>query len=169
MFHVAPLPGLMKELKKVSMVYVTGDLVRPYTHVRLDLTSTPIKSCTFDLVYCSNVLEHIVDDVSAIAELYRVTKIGGLAIIQVPRRDGDTTLEDPSVTSPEERERLYGQYDHVRYYGRDVIGRLEAPGFEVQQCIMPDDLQMDPEEVTRYGMEKRELVFLCSKVDARPR
>ena len=86
-----------------------------------------------------------------------------MAIIQVPRKNVEKTEEDPSVTSPEERDRLYGQPDHVRHYGKDVKDRLERPGFKVEQFITPDDLEVTEEEIIRYGMGKRELIFLCHK------
>lgn len=163
MLHIAPLPGLMRRLEQKDMDYVTGDLLRPYTDIRLDLTRLPLESNTFDLIYCSNVLEHIPDDAAAISEMYRVMKPNSLAIIQIPRHDGPHTLEDPSVTSPEERERLYGQWDHVRHYGRDSNERLAKPGFCVQQCIMPDDLALSETQIAQFGLSKKEMIFVCLK------
>ena len=40
------------------------------------------------------------------------------------------TFEDASVTSPQERTRLFGQYDHRRIYGADYPDRLREAGFE---------------------------------------
>lgn|SRR5208337_471698 len=41
-------------------------------------------------------------------------------------------IEDPSITDPRERERRFGQFDHVRIYGPDYPQRLAAGGFEVE-------------------------------------
>jgi hypothetical protein len=42
------------------------------------------------------------------------------------------TFEDPGVVTPAERERVFGQHDHVRIYGRDLPGRWTAAGFDVE-------------------------------------
>ena len=65
----------------------------------------------------SHVLEHITDDRAAMRELRRILRPGGWAIVMVPIEHGrTTTYEDPSITTPEERERAYWQSDHVRLY-----------------------------------------------------
>ena len=163
MLHVAPEPSLENEIRKMSNIaYATVDL-HMGADVQVDLTNSPLDSDVFDLIYCSNVLEHIEDDASAILELYRMTKPHGLAIIQVPIK-GEKTLEDPTITSPEERDRLFGQFDHVRYYGRDVKLRFERAGFQVEECWMPDALGLSERQNERYGVAKRELVHMCYKL-----
>lgn len=84
----------------------------------------------FDGILCSHVLEHVPDDRRALGEFYRVLKPGGWAVLNVPI-EGETTMEDPSVDSPKERLRRYGQEDHVRLYGADYGQRLSAAGFQV--------------------------------------
>jgi hypothetical protein len=42
------------------------------------------------------------------------------------------TIEDVNITAPGDREKAYGQYDHVRIYGKDYIHRLESVGFKVE-------------------------------------
>lgn len=46
--------------------------------------ATGCASNTFDVVTCLDVLEHIPDDTKGIAEIYRILKPGGIAIIFVP-------------------------------------------------------------------------------------
>ncbi len=50
-----------------------------------DVTCLPFPDECFDLVICSEVLEHVADDRRAIAELVRVLKKGRLLAVSVPR------------------------------------------------------------------------------------
>jgi SAM-dependent methyltransferase len=127
--HVAPEAGLERRFRAIlGDRYVTTDLLREDVDYRTDLTATGFNDSAYDLIYCSNVLEHVENDRAAMSELYRVLAPGGLAIIQVPIR-GKTTLEDPSVVTPAERARVFGQADHVRYYGSDSADRRHAAVF----------------------------------------
>ena len=73
----------------------------------------------------------------------------------------DKTFEDPSVITPEDRERVFGQRDHVRIYGLDYKDRLEHVGFSVKV----DDYikQMSDDVVRKYGLMKDENIYFCSK------
>lgn len=42
------------------------------------------------------------------------------------------TYEDPTVVSDEDHRRHFGQSDHLRVYGRDLVDRLTRPGFTVE-------------------------------------
>jgi SAM-dependent methyltransferase len=107
------------------------DLTNPMADQRVDLTAMPFADESFDAVLCMHVLEHIPDDKSAMAELFRVLRPGGWAVLQVPLDLSGPTREDLTVTDPKERLRLYGQEDHVRLYGDDYPERLSAVGFRV--------------------------------------
>jgi ubiquinone/menaquinone biosynthesis C-methylase UbiE len=96
----------------------------------MSVTQTCFPSNAFDLVICSHVLEHVKADRPAIAELFRVTKPGGLAIIPVPIDWSSESTEEQQGLSPSERAELYGEADHVRKYGRDYLRRLKDAGFE---------------------------------------
>jgi ubiquinone/menaquinone biosynthesis C-methylase UbiE len=127
----------------------------------MDLTSIPLPAEQFDIIYCSHVFEHIPDDRQAMRELYRVLRKGGWAILQVPVLR-DTTFEDPSVTSPAERLRLFGQEDHVRVYGKDYRDRLAAVGFHV---TVDDFAATFPAAKRRYfGLMEGEAVHFCRKL-----
>jgi SAM-dependent methyltransferase len=130
--------------------------------VRCDLTALPLQAAAFDLIICYHVLEHIPDDRGAIRELARVLKPGGIAIVQVPRRGGVPTDEDP--TAPEEvRISRFGQHDHVRWYGDDFESRLRDGGL-VPTVVQPaKDLQ--PEEVERFGLIRDEELWICKRID----
>lgn len=110
---------------------------------KADLLTLPFGNNSFDAILCNHVLEHIPDDAKAMAELYRVLKPNGWAIIMVPLyKHLSKTFEDFSVTSPEERLRLFDQHDHVRKYALDIKDRLKKAGFEVTTYLldsMPED------------------------------
>jgi SAM-dependent methyltransferase len=53
--------------------------------VRGDALALPFADATFDLVIAAEILEHLPDDVAAVAELARVLRPGGLAAVTVPR------------------------------------------------------------------------------------
>lgn len=110
---------------------------------------------------CSHVLEHVNDDRQAMRELYRVLAPGGTAILLVPMSSRATTYEDPSITDPQERIRHFGQFDHVRLYGRDYADRLAGAGFNVEEFVFAD--QYGPEEVFRYGLMRGELMQVGTK------
>jgi ubiquinone/menaquinone biosynthesis C-methylase UbiE len=105
--------------------------------VKIDMTNIQYPDCSFDVVLCSHVLEHIPEDVKAMQELFRILSHGGWAILQVPiDRNRTETYEDFSITDPREREQHFGRYDHCRVYGADYRSRLESAGFEVVIEIM---------------------------------
>ena len=98
-----------------NIAYTSADLDSPLADVKMDVHEIPFDDNTFDVVFCNHVMEHVDDDIKAMSEIYRVLKPGGWAIIQSPQDySRETTLEDPTITDPKERERVYWQDDHVR-------------------------------------------------------
>ena len=160
MLHVAPeriLQPIFRGLPNVD--YVSIDLFSPMADVRMDLTKMYFQDQSFDWIMCSHVLEHIPDDRKAMAELLRVLKPGGAAILLVPINEGmEKTDEDHSVTDPRERLRRWGQEDHVRVYGRDYYERLKDVGFEVTVEGFAESLGV--EACRRYGLAKGEKMIL---------
>jgi SAM-dependent methyltransferase len=161
--HFAPEYCLQKKFKKQpNLDYLSADLFSHLAMTKIDITDIPHRDNTFDVILCSHVLEHIPDDRKAMKELLRVLKPNGWAILQVPiDRKRDKTFEDPTVTSPEERERLFWQHDHVRLYGRDYQDRLRDAGFvvEVNNCVK----DLEDEIIEKYRLDKREDIYLCKK------
>jgi SAM-dependent methyltransferase len=161
--HVAPEPGLTEKLLELGFAeYVCGDLfTEGYTYpawVRnLDATDIQFDDDTFDLLMCNHVLEHIPDDRRAMRELCRVLKPGGVAILQVPiSANSATTLEDPQVTDPHDRARVFGQFNHVRIYGQDYTARLEQAGFVVREVDVAA-------QYAQHGVNPEEALFVCTK------
>lgn len=164
MLHVAPEP-VFEQLfsKELGEGYLTADLYNPAAMVKMDITDIQYPDETFDIIYCSHVLEHVPDDKKAMKEFYRVLKPEGWAILLVPIMDGETH-EDLSITDPQERIRLYGQDDHVRRYGTDNIylDRLQDAGFTVT-VFQPSDL-LDDEQITTMGItDAAQDIYYCSK------
>jgi SAM-dependent methyltransferase len=163
--HFAPEPGLQRRLRRsLNARYVTSDIAMSGVDMLMDITEMRIPDRSFDFIYCSNVLEHVHDDRKAIAEMFRVLAPGGRALIQVPICEG-ATREDPRVTRPEDRSRLFGQADHVRFYGRDIASRLREARFEVEELVMLEVLKLPPQEIKRMNLNKREFVYLSRRPD----
>ncbi len=145
-----------------NLEYLSVDLDSPLALERMDITDMRFADGEFDVILCNHVLEHIPDDRRAMRELHRVLKPGGWAIVQTPvHEDREKTIEDPSVTAPQERARLFGQVDHVRAYGRDYPQRLREAGFTVE--VVDYASQMDPDSVERYALVEHEDVYVCAK------
>ena len=125
--HVAPEKCLVPYLKSESETYISIDLYAPAMK-QMDLRKMDFADNQFDLVWCSNVLEHIIDDCVAIKEIYRVMRPSGIAFIQVPiwRQQ---TYENNKITEEEDRLEHFHQEDHVRLYGLDIVERFESVGF----------------------------------------
>jgi predicted SAM-dependent methyltransferase len=162
MLHVAPEWQFVNELAAaVGPGYLTADFLDAAAMVQMDITNIQYPDEFFDVIYCSHVLEHVSDDRLAMREFARVLKPTGFAVILVPIT-ADTTFEDPSVTDPKERLRVFGQEDHVRVYGPDFMERLKEAGLEVKKYSAADFL--DSKEVERVHLTKLSGdVFYCTK------
>ena len=163
MLHVAPERNLRKVLlAHPNINYLTVDLNSPLAMVKMDITNMPYEDNLFDVIICNHVLEHIPDDRKAISELYRVLKPAGWAILQVPISQSlVTTYEDPSITAPDEREKAFGQSDHVRIYARDYRERLESVGFSVQVYSIRKEFGWLA--IYKYALQKDENIYVCSR------
>ncbi|HEX2076857.1 MAG TPA: methyltransferase domain-containing protein [Longimicrobium sp.] len=141
--HVAPELCLEPRLRRrLRGGYLTADLDSPRAAARMDVTDIRHPDESFDVIFCSHVLEHVPDDRRAMAEFFRVLRRGGWAILLVPIT-ADATYEDPTVVDPAERLRLFGQEDHVRRYGPDYVDRLRQAGFEVATTRVTDLVSAD--------------------------
>lgn len=148
--HIAPDVGTEVALRRRRGVdYTAGDLEGTRGGRRLDLTRLPQADDSVDLLLASHVLEHIEDDRAAFAEIHRVLRSGGRALLQVPMYGGPT-IEDPSVRTPEERRVAFGQEDHVRFYGDDLPDRIAAAGLTCRVAVFRDELT--ERERRRFGL-----------------
>lgn len=163
LLHFAANNGVEQVLRtKPGLRYVTADLYEP-ADLKLDITAIDLPDESFDGVICYHVLEHVEEDGNAMAELFRIIKPDGWAIIQVPVfRDRPETLDDPAIVTPEDRTKYYGSPIHLRLYGwRDFKNQLEEVGFNVR--IEKVEEIVDPALFEKYGLDKNELVYFCGK------
>lgn len=162
LLHVAPHYSLGRRLARASGIEYTAIDLEPHPFVTetADLTNLPHRSDRFDAAICVHVLEHIEDDKAAIAELFRVLRPGGWAVISFPMRIGNPTFEDPAIVGARARAEAFGETTHVRIYGDDAVQRLEAVGFEVTVDLASE---IDPDEGLRYGLLDDENILMCRK------
>ncbi len=161
--HFAPEQAYYKRFRKLAnLKYTTTDLLSPLADVKADICDLPFEENSYDVILCNHVLEHIPDDTKAMQELYRVLRPGGWGIFQIPQDlQRATTFEDDSITDTKERAKIFGQYDHVRIYGRDYFEKLRSIGFKVAEVDYTASL--DPAEVDEYRLAKGEIIPLVQK------
>lgn len=156
--HIAPEQPFYKKFKSIkNWDYITCDLNSPLADIKADICNLPFKKFEFDLIICNHVLEHINDDLKAIREIYRVLKKNGAAILQVPIDESlSKTFEDKTIIDPKKKSELFGQYDHVRKYGKDYYDRLKSVGFKVKKIDIQKKLS--EEEIKKYCLPKYEKI-----------
>jgi len=162
MLHVAPESCFEPRFRKhLGDNYLTADLFNRRAMVRMDVADIQYADQSFDIIACSHVLEHVQDDRRAMREFFRVLKNDGWAILLVPITS-EHTIEDPSIVDPKERLRVFGQEDHVRRYGPDVVDRLREAGFTVE-IIGINDLVNDKEAIEMGLTADTGMIYYCTK------
>ena len=162
--HIAPEACFIPAFEKQhGENYITADIESPLAKVKMDIHRIPFPENTFDVLLCNHVLEHVDDDLQAAREIHRVLKPGGFAVLQVPffHPVPETTLEDKSVTDPRQREKMFGQDDHVRKFGKDYARRLGRSGLTVTEDTFVDE--KTEEERKWFGLVKGEVIFVARK------
>ena len=161
--HIAPEQCFLDIFRKQeNLEYTTSDLESPIADVKADICDLPFKDNSFDVVFCNHVLEHITDDKKAMQELFRVMKRGGFGIFQIPQDlSRETTFEDNSITDKKERAKIFGQYDHVRIYGKDYFDKLRSIGFKVDEIDYTQ--KISSEKLERFCLMKNEILPVCYK------
>ena len=161
--HFAPEQCFFKRFRALkNLKYTTTDLLSPIADVKADICDLPFEDNSYDVILCNHVLEHIPDDTKAMQELYRVMKPGGYGIFQIPQElDREVTFEDDSITDRDERAKIFGQYDHVRVYGRDYFDKLRSIGFKVEEVDYTASLS--EEDIETYCLAKGEIIPVVYK------
>jgi SAM-dependent methyltransferase len=161
--HVAPEQCFYSRFKKLhNLDYITADLESPIADIRLDIQKMPFEDNEFDVIICNHVLEHVEDDKKAMAEILRVLKKGGFALMHVPiDYSRNETYENNTITEPKDREKHFRQKDHYRLYGRDFPERMKEAGFLITDDNYTDEL--DKETFERYRLIKNEYMFAYRK------
>jgi SAM-dependent methyltransferase len=161
--HFAPEQAFYKRFRSMkNLEYITTDLNSPLADVKADICNLPFKDNEFDVILCNHVLEHIPDDTKAMQELYRVLKPGGFGIFQIPQDlTRAMTFEDDTITDKKERAKIFGQYDHVRIYGKDYFNKLRSIGFKVDEVNYTARLSEDM--IKKYCLAKGEIIPVVFK------
>ena len=161
--HFAPEQAFYKRFRnQENLEYTTTDLLSPLADVKADICNLPFEDNAYDIILCNHVLEHIPNDLKAMQELYRVLKPGGMGIFQIPQDlNRETTFEDNTITDRNERAKIFGQYDHVRVYGRDYFDKLRNVGF----TVIEEDYtkKLSTEQVEKFCLAKGEIIPVCYK------
>jgi ubiquinone/menaquinone biosynthesis C-methylase UbiE len=163
--HIAPEVCFMKRFEKQHGArYITADIESPLAKVKADIHQLPFADNAFDAVLCNHVLEHVADDIKAMQELKRVLKPGGWAILQVPFFSPipETTFEDNTITDKRDREKIFGQDDHVRKYGHDYPKRINASGLVAEENRFAQNLSK--EIATRASIMEHEVLYIGRKI-----
>jgi predicted SAM-dependent methyltransferase len=190
--HIAPELPLQNIFKSYSNNYICGDInperYKKLGAIYLDATDIQYKENYFDCVYASHILEHIIEDKKAISEIFRTLKPGGKLITMVPLLWNRTTYYDPTIVTPEERKKAFGQWDHVRIYGTDFSTILKEQGFYIKvyylkekekdiqkifydekHIINIDNIENNTNVVipknnrTKYNLSVSDVLFVCIK------
>jgi SAM-dependent methyltransferase len=169
LLHIAPERVFFKKFKQQKKIfYFPADKFMPrYKYPKgtknIDICQIDYPDNFFDAILCIHVLEHIYDDKQAMQELYRVLKPDGWAILQVPvDYSKSDTFEDSSIVNPDEREKYFGQYDHLRLYGKDYPQRLEQVGFKVDGIDFGSTFS--EQEKQKFGFDNKDrIIYLCTK------
>lgn len=161
--HIAPEQEFLRKFKKMkNLDYTSADLFSPIVDVKADILDLPFEDESFDVIFCNHVLEHIEDDRKAMSELYRVMKKGGWGILQVPMKNSlEKTYEDFTITDPKERQKHFGQYDHVRWYGMDYFDRLKSVGFDAEANFYSQ--KFSDADIKKFGLNRNEILPIVRK------
>lgn len=138
LIEVAPINTVQPTAEALGYTYSSVDLRSPRARVLADLTAMPFEAASAPVIVCSHVLEHVPDDATAVRELARVAGPDGRVLVVVPRDENRSITFEVEGADPADYERLYGQSDHVRIYGRDLEDRWRAAGVDVSVELWVD-------------------------------
>ena len=154
----SPFRILYKKMKAIkNITYFPSDFEDDFiADYQYDMRSIDTESDKFDLIICYHILEHIIEDQTAMKELYRVLKENGKVLVQTPFKEGEI-YEDQTIVSPEERLKHFGQDNHVRIYSLSGLEeRLKNAGFMTEiRTLKGDDY---------LGFSENEKIIVCTKV-----
>ncbi|MBE7072902.1 MAG: methyltransferase domain-containing protein [Ruminococcaceae bacterium] len=161
--YFAPEKSMTIWMDSNGIKFKTADLYDPEADLNIDIQKTGLESESFDVIICNHVLEHVSDVMTALNEMKRILRSGGLFICSFPvSPDVELVLEDPSAVTGQDRRRVYGQSDHVRLFGMKADTFMKDAGFDVT-VISGDDYPFEILPVTgpcKYDINR---LFLCKK------
>ena len=159
--HFAPEPVLSQKLYRSG--YVSADIESGRADVIADITDLQFHKGQFDYIICNHVMEHIHQEQKAFSEIWRCLRKNGILVLTVPICWEQKTFEDNSINTVDKKIKYYGQKDHVRLYGNDIVNRIEGFGFEVE--LYRSDEVLEENEIQKFGFINKDTVLLCKKVE----
>lgn len=171
--HFAPEGKITSIIQNKSAHYVTADFLLKDCNLKLDMSNMPeIKNESFDVLIAFDVLEHVPDYQKALGEVHRILSSKGFAIFTVPQKDNLLlTYEDPTIVTPEDRTKHFGQWDHLRIFGEDFSKTIDSKGFAVvavNESMFSDDIKrrhvLFPPMLSKHPLStNHRKVFFCQK------
>lgn len=156
--HFAPERNLSKKIQQcLPLKYIKADLNPSDNSIqKIDLTNIPFKEESFNILICNHVLEHILEYMKALKEIYRVLKKDGIAILQTPySKLLQKNFEDRGINTDELRLLYYGQEDHVRYFSENqFFESLTDTGFRL--LILKHNDMFESNLAKYYGVNEKE-------------
>lgn len=160
--HFAPEQTLTEKLRDKGRVYVSADIEPGRADVVEDITNMSFQDNEFDYIICNHIMEHILDEERAFFEIRRCLNQEGILIFTIPICWEQVTIENPDIQTEADRIKNYGQKDHVRLYGNDIVKRIEKYGFEVD--LHRSDEILCKKDIVKFGYIYKDSVLLCKKV-----
>lgn len=168
MLHFAPEPFFRNYFKKMFNKYISADLFLDDVSVKVDLTNLAFGDEKYDFVFASHVIEHIKKDFKAIAEIKRVLKPRGVAVLPVPIV-ADKTVE---YLAPSPAESGHVRAPGFDYYDRyrecfSVVKEYQSNDFpSIYQTFIYEDRANWPTEDMPFrsrmdGEKHRDVVPVC--------
>ncbi len=147
------IPALCEYCKNVTVIDVEDSFLahvrsfsNRYPNLKVlgdDITQSSLPSQSFDLILCSEVVEHIRDSQTAIKEMYRLLKPGGILILSTPQKYSTLEILAKYAFLPGIRQIVSLLYrepikelGHVNLLTRkDLIHQLTSAGFHINECF----------------------------------
>ena len=127
----------------------------------INIEKIPYSDNSFDFVIANHIMEHVENPDAALAEINRVLKIDGIAILQTPYSGRlQKTFEDSGINTDELRLEFYGQEDHVRLFGQDVFDKFST---HLIPAVVSHQSLFDPSISDAFGVNAQEPFFLFRK------
>ncbi|MBN1472363.1 MAG: class I SAM-dependent methyltransferase [Syntrophaceae bacterium] len=147
MLHFAPEVFFVKYFREHFGRYETADLHMDDVDHKVDLTDLPFMTASVDFVFASHVLEHIQDDKKAIAEIRRILKPGGIAVLPVPL----VALKTIEYNHP--------FFNHMKVIGSDAFpGKYQLYIYEDRSRYPTPDC---PQRPAMIGKRHSDIVPIC--------
>ena len=129
--HFAPEPVFKNLFLHSKAEYYDVDILPGITQYTQDITRLTFSDNYFDFLIACHVFEHVENDIRGFNEIFRVLKVGGIALLSAPL--SKIFYEDLSITDPDMRLKHFGKEDHVRWYNEEIFHqRIKDAGFSTE-------------------------------------